>query len=382
MHGRPLSLGIVGAGIMGERILKAVMEEAGSPVRIAAVWDPSPAARARVAATYPGVPLVADAAAVVAASECVYVASPPASHLGHARLALAAGRSVFCEKPLAIDRADARAFVAAAGKAGAVNFPFASSPGVAAIERWIAQGAVGTPRRLTIELGFAAWPRPWQARCRALARPAGGRRLHPRGRLALPVLDPPSGRPSRRARRHGRVPRSRPVGTRDRRDAVRRRCSGRAGGPRRGDRRGRSEHLDAGRRCGGRAPARLGDRRAAATEPAGSTPRRTRCRTTRPGRSRSGGSWKRWSRWPEAGRTASRRWPRPWRFRTPSRTSSRFRPDRTEPEGKGQRPSPPDRGGAHAIAGERSGPRRMARAEIRVRRRASARGERRTRPRG
>ncbi|SFS77264.1 Gfo/Idh/MocA family oxidoreductase [Methylobacterium sp. yr668] len=159
----PLALGIIGAGIMGERLLGAIHGAADSPVRVAAIWDPSPEALDRIGAAFPAVPRVADSAAVVAASDCVYVASPPASHLGYARAALAAGRSVFCEKPLAIDRADARAFVAEARGAGAVNFPFASSPGVATIERWIAAGAVGTPRALTVAVAFARWPRPWQA---------------------------------------------------------------------------------------------------------------------------------------------------------------------------------------------------------------------------
>ena len=158
----PLALGIIGAGVMGRRMLDAVRGQDASPVRISALWDPVPAALERVGLEDPAVPRVADAAAVVAASACVYVASPPASHLGHARAARAAGRSVFCEKPLAVDLAEARAFVAEAGSAGAVNFPFASSLGVAALEGWIADGAVGTPRRLTIEVGFATWPRPWQ----------------------------------------------------------------------------------------------------------------------------------------------------------------------------------------------------------------------------
>lgn len=144
----PLALGIIGAGIMGERLLGAIHGAADSPVRVAAIWDPAPEALARIGAAFPAVPRVADAAAVVAASDCVYVASPPASHLGYARAALAAGRSVFCEKPLAIDLADARAFVADTTGAGAVNFPFASSPGVATIERWIEAGAVGTKSRV------------------------------------------------------------------------------------------------------------------------------------------------------------------------------------------------------------------------------------------
>jgi predicted dehydrogenase len=158
-----LALGIIGAGIMGERLLGAIRGASEAPVRVAAIWDPSPEALARIGAAYPMVPRVADADAVVVASACLYVASPPASHLGYARAALAAGRSVFCEKPLAIDLAEARAFVAEAGPAGAVNFPFASSPGVAALERWIAEGVVGTPRRLDIAVEFARWPRPWQA---------------------------------------------------------------------------------------------------------------------------------------------------------------------------------------------------------------------------
>lgn len=159
----PVALGIIGAGVMGRRMLDAVQGQSASPVRVSALWDPSPAALERVGSAYPAVPLVADAAAVVAASTCVYVASPPASHLGHARAALRAGRSVFCEKPLAVDLAEARAFVAEAGTAGAVNFPFASSPAVATLRRWIDEGVVGKPQRLTIAVGFAAWPRPWQA---------------------------------------------------------------------------------------------------------------------------------------------------------------------------------------------------------------------------
>jgi predicted dehydrogenase len=162
-HADQLALGIIGAGIMGERLLGAIHGAPDAPVRVAAIWDPSADALERIGAVFPTVPRVADADAVVAASACVYVASPPAAHLGHARAALAAGRSVFCEKPLAIDRAEARAFVATAGAAGAVNFPFASAPGVATLRRWIDEGAVGTPHRLTVGVAFARWPRPWQA---------------------------------------------------------------------------------------------------------------------------------------------------------------------------------------------------------------------------
>lgn len=159
----PLSIGIIGAGIMGERLLRAILDQPAGLVSVSGIWDPSEAALARIAVALPAIKTMPDAAALIAASDCVYIASPPASHLGHARAALAAGKSVFCEKPLAVDVADARAFVLEAGARGAVNFPFASSPGVAALRDWITEGAVGAVTDVTIEVGFRAWPRPWQA---------------------------------------------------------------------------------------------------------------------------------------------------------------------------------------------------------------------------
>jgi predicted dehydrogenase len=150
-------LGIIGAGIMGERLLRAA-EGAGESVEVAAVWDRDGAALARL-----GVQGAAGADAVIAASDCVYVATPPASHLGYARAALAAGKAVFLEKPLAVDVADARRFAAeASGGRVAVNFPFASSPAAHAFQRWIKEGVAGAPRGFTMEARFRQWPRPWQ----------------------------------------------------------------------------------------------------------------------------------------------------------------------------------------------------------------------------
>ena len=163
MKNDSVAIGIIGAGIMGERLLNAILQQDPALVRPCGIWDPAPEAMQRMAKTFPQVPRLADAAAVIAASDCTYIASPPASHLEHARAALAAGKSVFCEKPLAVDVADARAFVAEAGDRGAVNFPFASSPAVATIRSWIEGGEIGIPRRIAIEVGFAKWPRPWQA---------------------------------------------------------------------------------------------------------------------------------------------------------------------------------------------------------------------------
>ncbi len=163
MTNRSVAIGIIGAGIMGERLLNAILQQDPDLLHVCGIWDPAATAMQRMGEAFPQVPRLPDAAAVIAASDCVYIASPPASHLDHARAALAAGKSFFGEKPLAVDVADARAFVAQAGDRGAVNFPFASSFAVAAIRNWIEKGGVGTPQRIEIEVGFAAWPRPWQA---------------------------------------------------------------------------------------------------------------------------------------------------------------------------------------------------------------------------
>ena len=158
-----IALGVIGAGIMGGRMLRAAIEHAADNVRIAGIWDPAPEALARIAAELPGVARFASAEALIAASDAVYIASPPASHLALTGMALAAGRAAFCEKPLASDVSAAAAFVAANRSArAAVNFPMASSFAVERIRAWLTQGAIGTPVSLDIDVAFANWPRGWQ----------------------------------------------------------------------------------------------------------------------------------------------------------------------------------------------------------------------------
>ena len=155
-----ITIGIIGAGIMGERMLHAAQEQASDFVRVTGIWDPSAEALARIGGLAPHAQSVP---ALIAAAQCVYVASPPASHLEYALAGLEAGKAVFCEKPLAVDMSTGRAFVATVGGGRvAVNFPMASSPAVAQLVQWLAEGVVGTQLRLEIEVGFVGWPRSWQ----------------------------------------------------------------------------------------------------------------------------------------------------------------------------------------------------------------------------
>src|SRR4051812_2204239 len=162
----PVGLGFIGYGIMGERLLRAAVAHDPATLRVSAVWDPSAQAMERLARDFPELQRVASSEALIEASDCVYIASPPASHLGHARAALRRGRAVLCEKPLATDPNDAAVFVTEAERAAArvgVNFPFASSFAVDQLRAWIAEGKVGEPRALRIEVAFATWPRAWQS---------------------------------------------------------------------------------------------------------------------------------------------------------------------------------------------------------------------------
>ncbi|WP_368417059.1 Gfo/Idh/MocA family protein [Falsiroseomonas sp.] len=158
-----VALGLVGFGIMGERLLRAALAHDPAVIRPVAVWDPSPTADARLAEIAPGLPMLGSAAEVIAACDVLYIASPPSSHIAHAEAAFAAGRAAFLEKPLASDLVEARRFVAAAearGARAAVNFPMASSPAVAQLSAW--RAGIGAPGALSISAEFATWPRGWQ----------------------------------------------------------------------------------------------------------------------------------------------------------------------------------------------------------------------------
>jgi predicted dehydrogenase len=171
-----LRLGIIGAGIMGERMLRAALEHAADIAQISGVWDAAPAALDRIGSALPATARAGSASEVINGADCVYVATPPSSHLDYAGQALAAGKAVFLEKPLSVDVQAAEAFARRHGADRvAINFPFASSFAVQRLREWIEAGAVAAPRDFQIEVGFAKWPRPWQEGAASwLAGPAEG----------------------------------------------------------------------------------------------------------------------------------------------------------------------------------------------------------------
>ncbi len=169
---------VIGLGVMGRRMITNMSND--GRFDFVAAWDLSDAARARVAKEFPHVPLVGSAAEVTGHenADLVYIASPPVSHREYALAAAAAGKAIYCEKPLGTSIADSRALVAGLEKAKArhsVNFLQATSHAVALTEERLKAGAFGEVAGGDIIVHFTRWPRDWQAEAQWLAyRQEGG----------------------------------------------------------------------------------------------------------------------------------------------------------------------------------------------------------------
>ncbi len=144
-------LGIIGAGIMGERLLRAAQGHAS--VAVSGAWDP------RGPPHWPGCGTLAPAdlprpQAVIAGVRLRLRRRAPGQppRATHARRSPPA-RPCSARSRWRTDVADARAFLAEAASArAAVNFPFASSPSVERLGSWLAgmghAGTVGDRGRL------------------------------------------------------------------------------------------------------------------------------------------------------------------------------------------------------------------------------------------
>ncbi len=115
-----LGVAVLGAGAWGINHVRALTEERRAELRL--VVDPDPAVAARVAAVAPGVAVVADVDRVLddPTIAAVVIATPAVTHAALAQRALAAGKHVLVEKPMAMTAADAHAVAAAADRAGRV----------------------------------------------------------------------------------------------------------------------------------------------------------------------------------------------------------------------------------------------------------------------
>ena len=145
---RPLRVAVAGTGFIGEVHAHAARRAGAHLVGVAASTpDRGRSAAARLGAERP----FPDADALVAAPDVdvVHICTPNRLHAPLAEAALAAGKHVICEKPLALSAGDARRLVAAAGAAGRVaTVPFAYRfyPLVREARARVRSGAIGQVR--------------------------------------------------------------------------------------------------------------------------------------------------------------------------------------------------------------------------------------------
>ncbi|MBT6513009.1 MAG: Gfo/Idh/MocA family oxidoreductase, partial [Rhodospirillaceae bacterium] len=170
-------IGVIGLGVMGARMLGQIGRHHGLDAVIA--WDPSDAALERALDTSPGLIRAGSVDEVTAFPDiaCVYIASPPSSHLDYIELACEQGKAVFCEKPLALDDVAARAVVERIERDGhpaAMNFPHASAPAAVALARELDNGRIGAIEQVSVEIVFPQWPESWQIAAAWLCKRAQG----------------------------------------------------------------------------------------------------------------------------------------------------------------------------------------------------------------
>ncbi|MEO7736389.1 MAG: Gfo/Idh/MocA family oxidoreductase [Kofleriaceae bacterium] len=91
------------------------------------------------------------------AIDAIYNPLPNSLHAAWSIAAARAGKHILCEKPLAASEAEAEAMFAAADASGVVlleAFPYMFQPQTLAIERLIAEGAIGEVRTMFATFGF------------------------------------------------------------------------------------------------------------------------------------------------------------------------------------------------------------------------------------
>ena len=165
----PVRIGLIGAGRIGTSHA-TLMARCVPGANLVAVADPRPGGAEALAASL-GCRAVTDPATLFADPdiEAVVITASSAAHAELIVAAAAAGKAVFCEKPMGLTLAEIDRGIAAARAAGVplqVGFNRRFSADFAAGHRLVVDGAVGTPqlmRSLTRDPGLAdpAAVPPW-----------------------------------------------------------------------------------------------------------------------------------------------------------------------------------------------------------------------------
>jgi len=139
-------VGFLGTGWIGGRRMSAIADHGA--VEVAAVFDSNPEAAAAAARRVGGAPITASWEALLRQRlDGLVIATPTALHAEQTSAALEAGLAVLCQKPLALNAAQARAVIAAAAAADrllAVDMSYRHLHSVERVKRLVDAGEIGT----------------------------------------------------------------------------------------------------------------------------------------------------------------------------------------------------------------------------------------------
>jgi len=156
-------IAIIGLGIMGRRMLEAVL--AHPDFEISGLWDPASGSMAKACKIGTDLPIATDASAAMAGADVVYLACPPAPRKAYALAAAEVGQGVFMEKPLGTVNTESEDLVMQLETSrlpAVVNFTQASSRGFDIMHQAIDNGQTGKLLGIDIVVNYPAWPRAWQ----------------------------------------------------------------------------------------------------------------------------------------------------------------------------------------------------------------------------
>lgn len=151
-----LRAAVVGTGDISRQHLAFL---AASPLaRLVGVCDLSPIARRWSAEEYGTTPYSSlDEMLEQAQPDVVHVLTPPATHIGLARAALAAGADVICEKPITLNAEELVTLLDEAEQLGRVvveNHNYRFNPEIQRIDRLLADDALGRVGEIEIRIGL------------------------------------------------------------------------------------------------------------------------------------------------------------------------------------------------------------------------------------
>lgn len=170
-----VGVGVIGAGVISTQYLENLRRASDVDVRMVADLDP---ARAAARATEYGIPGAGSTAALLARDdiEIVLNLTVPAAHASVGLEILAAGKHVWSEKPLALDRDSGRAVLEAAQRAG---LRVACAPdtvlgaGIQTARRLLESGVIGDPLT-ALALFQVSGPESWHPQPDFLYARGGG----------------------------------------------------------------------------------------------------------------------------------------------------------------------------------------------------------------